>query len=156
MRVFLYISFLLTIAGCAYDADVLSGGMSEGEWCAADEGLPWSGCWREIRQINCETGEEFETDQKIGELRLKSDDGYSITWHPFETYTDYAGSYQVNEARRKITFDHDGRSGFDGIGTFQIRQNGDLELVDIWFGTFYTDSEQATLPGSCGYVFRRK
>jgi hypothetical protein len=142
--------------GCAASPKKHSGGMSSEEWCDKDEDVPWSGCWREIGQIDCETGVEFEPGETIGELRLRSDGSYSITWHPFESYTDYAGSYEVNEAQGMITLDHTNVSKFDGDGTYLIRENGDLELVDIWFGTFYPDSDAEAEVVSCGYVFRKK
>ena len=129
------------------------GKISMDDWCEIDEDMPWSGCWREIGQIDCETGDEFEADQPIGELRLTPESVYSVTWHPFEFYTDYAGSYKIKETEGTITFSQTDASGFDGEGFYLIRENGDLELIDIWFGSFYSDVSDDI---SCGYVFRSK
>jgi len=153
---FLLALFLLTIIGCAPGLKDDSGGISNEKWCDKDEDKPWSGCWREVRQIDCESEGEFEPAELIGELRLKSDGVYSITWHPFEYYTDYAGSYKVDEAQGSITFDHIDAPAFDGNGTFVIRESGDLVLTGIWFGSFYKDTDTAPQDISCGYVFHKK
>lgn len=136
IRTVFFAALLLTMIGCALDLNNQTGAIPKEKWCDNDEDIPWSGCWREIEQIDCETGDEFEPDETIGELRLKSDGSYSITWHPFKSYTDYAGSYKLNKAEDRITFDHTDTPGFDGNGFFLIREIGDLELIDIWFGTF--------------------
>lgn len=156
IRTVFFATLLFTMIGCELNPNNQTGAISKEKWCDNDEDKPWSGCWREIGQIDCETGDEFEPDQTIGELRLKSDGGYSITWHPFESYTDYAGAYKVNEAEGRITFDHIDATGFDGNGFYLIRDNGDLELTDIWFGTFNKDSDSGLEMVSCGYVFHKK
>lgn len=156
VRALILITVLLTIAGCASKPINHPNGISMEEWCARDSDMPWSGCWQEIRQIDCETGDEFEPDDTIGELRLKPDGRYSITWHPFETYTDYAGTYNINQVKGTIVFNHDNASGFDGDGFYSLRENGDLELIDIWFGSFYKDSGSGSAQVSCGYVFQKK
>ncbi len=154
--VYLLILILFIISGCASDINEQGGGKSMEKWCQRDEDLPWSGCWREIRHIDCETGDEIESEEAIGELRLKPDGGFSITWHPFEFYTDYTGSFKVNELEGSITFDKINTPGYDGEGFYLMRENGDLELIDIWFGSFYSESDPASKPIICGYVFRRK
>jgi hypothetical protein len=126
------------------------------EWCASDADLPWTGCWQENLQIDCESGDEFEPEDGIGELRLLPDGRYSITWHPFETFTDYAGTYTIDPAEGTISFNQSNESGFDGDGTYSIRENGDLELLNIWFGSFYKDSDSGSSKASCGYVFQKK
>jgi hypothetical protein len=150
----LHIAFFLTalllgLTGCGLNPK----NPSDEDWCAEDKNQPWTGCWREIQRLDCETGDEFKSDESIGELRLTPDGSYSITWHPFESYTDYAGSYEVNQEQATITFAPTQASGFDGGGTYKIRGNGDLELVDIWFGAFYQDSDSGQVKVSCGYVF---
>lgn len=156
IRNFLILSLLLAMMGC----DTISGshgtGISTEDWCDKDKNSPWSGCWREIKQIDCETGSEFEAEEEIGELRMKADGTYSITWHPFEHYTDFIGSYEVDETGGKITFSSNGKPGFDGDGFFLIREDGTLELREIWFGMFYDDTEVETLDIPCGYVFEGK
>jgi hypothetical protein len=156
IRPVIFASLLFTMISCAFNPNNQTGAISKEKWCDRDDDKLWSGCWSEIKQIECETGDEFEPEETIGELRLKSDGGYSITWHPFESYTDYAGSYVVNEAQGTITFDHMDAPGFDGNGFYLIRESGDLELTDIWFGSFYKDSDTELEDISCGYVFYKK
>ena len=145
---------LFALAGCTQESLNPSDAIDMQEWCASDADMPWTGCWQEIRQIDCETGDEFEPEDAIGELRLLPDGHYSITWHPFETFTDYAGTYTIDQAQGKIAFNYDNEPGFNNDGTYSIRENGDLELLDIWFGSFYKDSDSGSEKASCGYVFR--
>ncbi len=156
VKVFIFIMVLLTMAGCAAEPIQQFKEISMEDWCVEDANMPWSGCWQEIGQIDCESGAEFEADDAIGELRFLPDGRYSITWHPFETYTDYAGRYNISSAEGTIAFEHDEAAGFDGDGTYSLRENGDLELVDIWFGSFYEDPDTEPERASCGYVFRKK
>lgn len=156
LRIFMFIMVLLVISGCASELINQSNGIDTEEWCLEDGDMPWSGCWKEIRQIDCESGDIFEAEDKIGELRLLPNGRYSITWHPFETYTDYAGTYNINPAEGAIAFNHEDDAVFDGDGFYSFKENGDLELMDIWFGTFYKDSESDSEIVSCGYVFRKK
>jgi len=144
------------MAGCAAEPVSQSNGISMEDWCAEDADMRWSGCWKEIGQIDCDSGAEFEAEDAIGELRLLPNGSYSITWHPFETYTDYAGRYTIKPAEGTIAFEHDEAAGFDGDGTYSFRENGDLELSDIWFGSFYEDPDAGPVQASCGYVFRQK
>jgi len=156
IRACLLLMLLLFNAACASNLGKHDSDISKEEWCDRDETIPWTGCWRELQRIDCETGEEFESDESIGELRLRSDGRFSVTWHPFESYTDFAGSYVTNEIEGSITFDHIDSSGYDGEGLYYMRENGDLELIDIWFGFFYADSDSAPETIACGYVFRNK
>ena len=156
MKSILKIVSVLLLCGCQANSGINGGGISREEWCDKDIDYPWTGCWREIHQIDCETGEEFEAEEEIGELRMKADGTYSLTWHPFEHYTDYIGSYEVNENGGKIAFSSNGKQGFDGDGFFLIRENGDMELKEIWFGTFYEDTDIETVNIPCGYVFQSK
>ena len=156
IRPIIFILLHITLTGCAMDPNNPTNKISAEDWCGEDQDMPWSGCWKEIFQIECETGNEFESSETIGELRLLSDDRYSITWHPFEYYTDYAGSFKVNPAESTINIGHIDSPGFDGDGSYLIRENGDLELVDIWLGPFYKDSDSVPEVVSCGYVFRKK
>ena len=118
--------------------------------------MAWTGCWKEIYQIDCESGKEFESEEKIGELRLRADGIYSVTRRPFEHWVDYSGIYTVTETDGSIAFSPMDTSGFDGDGSYRVRENGDLELADIWFGIFDDspdpDSDWAAI--ACGYVFR--
>jgi len=145
---------LFSICACTPHVNIQSGGIADEKWCEKDEDMPWTGCWQEIKQIDCESGELFEADEKIGEFRLKPDGRYSITWHPFETYTDYKGTYKINSTQGTISFNHHDSTRFDGDGFYIIRENGDLELTDIWFGSFSPDSEIDPGRKNCGYVFQ--
>lgn len=93
LRVCVLLLLLFVMTGCISNVNKREGSVSKEEWCDKDEDMPWTGCWREVCRIECETGEDFESDESIGELRLKSDGHFSVTWHPFESYTDYVGSY---------------------------------------------------------------
>ena len=155
MRVFIVTMVISLIVGCASEPTEYISEISMKDWCIEDADMPWSGCWKEMKQIDCETGDEFESEDAIGELRLIPNGQYSITWQPFETYTDYIGKYNIDQVEGTISFEHDDLSGFDGEGFYTLRESGDLELIDIWFGSFYHDSDQGSEKVSCGYVFRK-
>jgi hypothetical protein len=124
------------------------------EWCGRDESMPWAGCWTEVAQLDCESGQELEPEEVIEEFRLASDRRYSVTWSPFERYVDYAGTYAVIEENGTIelTMGKNAPPDADGLGTFTITDQGELILSDIWLGT--RGQEDAT--PACGHIFRRK
>ena len=154
--VFILLILMFSLSGCGVISGKHGRGTFEEEWCNRDEEMPWSGCWREIARIDCITGEEFESDESISELRLRSDGRFSITWHPFESFTDFSGSYNINEIVGSITFEQIDRPGYDGEGFYLILDNEDMVLLDMWFGFFYKDASFQTEAAACGYVFRSK
>jgi hypothetical protein len=156
IKIISFVIIFIIIGGCSSIQNLNIGEISKDEWCKKDEDMPWSGCWREVGQLDCDTGDEFEPEEEIGELRLNPDGSYSITWHPFETYTDYAGKYTIDEANHTIAFNHPDSSKYDFSGFFMVRSNGDLILTDMWFGPFYKDLETSSVKASCGYVFQGK
>ena len=148
-------AILLSLFGCdQYPVDEY-GEIPMDEWCYRSSDMPWTGCWEEVAQLDCTTGDRLYREEMIGELRLKSDGGYSITRHPFEHFVDYTGTYEVN--RKQIVFSSIYTPGFDGEGTYSINEEGELLLQDVQFDVFATSetSDSDTSAISCGYVFNR-
>jgi hypothetical protein len=125
------------------------------EWCDQSSAMPWTGCWEEVAQIDCTTGELLYPEDKIGELRLKSDGVYSLTRHPFEHFVDYSATYKLDG--EQIVFETIDTQGFDGDGTYSITEEGELLLHDIQFDVYAaTEQQKSDTPAiSCGYLFRR-
>jgi hypothetical protein len=153
---------LLLAAACTTYPANEHGEISMDDWCDQDASLPWTGCWEEIGQIECDTGETFEAEDAIGELRLRADGGYSVTRHPFEHFVDFAGTYTVTQsasnAKRTIRFSPIDTPNFHGEGTLHSTETGDLFMTGVWFGVFESadgdDSDAAVIP--CGYLFEPK
>ncbi len=119
------------------------------------EAQPLVGFWRETRQIACEVDEEFTPQEPIGELRMDADGTFSVTWQPFEIYRDYWGTYEIDletgDLLLMVTGGNIEPAGFDGTGTFEIREDGSLVLRDIWLGA----PADGTSSPQCGHRFTR-
>jgi hypothetical protein len=140
--------------GCAAPPGNNHDGIDMEEWCNRDERLPWTGCWTEVAQIDCESGQEFEPEKAIGEFRLTSDGSFSVTWSPFEHFVDYAGPYKVREKSGAIelTMGDLAPANVKGQGSFTITDQGELILQGIWLGA----REQEAATEACGHRFRMK
>ena len=154
LNAFLFLLSALFLCGCGLDPGVGTGRMDMEEWCSRDERRPWTGCWIEVAQLDCESGQEFVPEPTIGELRLTSDGIFSVTWSPFETFVDYAGQYQVSEKNGAIelVMGTPAPPDAEGQGHFTITDQGELILERIWLGA----REQEYATKSCGYRFRMK
>jgi hypothetical protein len=124
------------------------------EWCSRDGKRPWTGCWTEVAQLDCESGQEFVPEEPIEEFRLTSAGIFSVTWSPFETFVDYAGQYEVSQKDGAIELAMGNRAPPDaeGQGHFTITDQGDLILEDIWLGA----RGQENVTRACGHKFRLK
>jgi len=115
---------------------------------------PLVGRWREIAWVDCESGEEMPPDDPIRELRFQADGTVTVTWHPIETYVDYQGDYQLSDAGAieiAINWSAYAPADFDGTGTVQLDEAGDLLLGDLWLGS----PRQARGLDGCGHRFER-
>lgn len=140
------------ISGCTALPGENDGGIDMEEWCGRDQSMPWTGCWKEVAQLDCETGQQIEPAEKIEEFRLTSDGTYSVTWSAFEFYVDYAGSYDIDEKNGTITLTMGSNAppDVDGQGNITITEGGELLLEDMWLGARYPDNATE----ACGHIFR--
>jgi hypothetical protein len=154
LNVLLLLLSVPSMCGCALDPGKGTGGMDMEEWCSKDETRPWTGCWIEVARLDCESGQEFEPQETIGEFRLTPDGRYSVTWTPFETFVDYAGQYQVSEedGTIELTVGDRAPAGVKGQGRFSITEQRDLLLEGIWLGARHQGSEME----ACGHRFRAR
>jgi hypothetical protein len=119
------------------------------------EGNPLFGIWREEAQLSCETDEEVVPEERIGELSFGANGKFSVTWHPFEVYKDYWGTYTFD--LNQGTLDLTGAEGsyvpedLDGSGSWFIDEDGRLVLRDIWLGSSHGGSGTVR----CGHRFIR-
>lgn len=119
------------------------------------EARPLVGLWRESKQVACGTGAESEPETTIGELRFGADGTFSVTWHPFEIFVDYWGTYEADRETGALTLTVTSGMAptpedFDGEGRFEVRDDGSLVLEGIWLGS--SPYRDASTP-ACGHVF---
>ena len=154
LNVFLLLLSVLFLCGCALGPGASTGEMDMEEWCGRNEKRPWTGCWTEVAQLDCASGQEFVPGEPIEEFRLTSDGIFSVTWSPFETFVDYAGQYEISEKDGTIELAMGDRAPPDaeGQGHFTITDQGDLILEDIWLGA----RGQENVARACGHKFRLK
>ena len=115
---------------------------------------PLLGRWHEIAWVNCATGQEVSPDDPIRELVFQSDGTVTVTWHPIETYVDYRGTYESSESgamKIVITWSAYAPGDFDGDGTYQIDDGGNLLLADMWLGS----PKQTQGLNGCGHRFEK-
>ena len=119
------------------------------------EANPLFGIWREEAQFSCETDEEVVPEERIGELSFGANGKLSVTWHPFEVYKDYWGTYTFD--LNQGTLDLAGAEGnyvpedLDGSGSWFIDEDGRLVLRDMWLGAPRGGSGIV----NCGHRFTR-
>ena len=154
LNALLFFLSLSLLCGCALAPGESTDGIDMDEWCSRDERMPWTGCWTEVAQLDCTSGQEFEPEKTIGEFRLTSDGIFSVTWSPFEHFVDYAGRYEVSEEDGAIELAMDDRAppDADGLGHFEIADQGELILENIWLGA----RAQENVTKACGHRFRMR
>jgi hypothetical protein len=118
---------------------------------------PWAGRWREVGRLPC-AGAKAAASARAGapelieELELYEDGTFSVTWHPFERYKDYWGTYRAarigGPLRLEVIGGNDVPEGLDLEGTLRL-DGGDLVLDGIFLG-----SKSQETPVVCGHRFR--
>jgi hypothetical protein len=112
---------------------------------------PLVGLWREEAQLACTTGAEVVPAQPIEEIVFNADGTFTVTWLPFEVYTDYWGVYEFDLARGTLELTVEGGNyvppEVDGSGRFALDAGGRLVLTEIWLG-----SPQGGGPTNCGHI----
>jgi len=120
-----------------------------------DEGNPLFGIWREDVQFTCGGGAERAPEDTINELFFRADGWTNVTWYPFEVYVDYWGPYTYNLGTGALSIEVTGGnyvpSDVDGVGSFEIDDQGRLLLHDMWLGT----PQGGSAPAACGHRFVR-
>jgi len=115
---------------------------------------PLIGAWSETNQIACVSQEELPPTEPIHELVFYADGRLTVTWHPFETYVDYWGTYvaaQDGTIELVVVGANYEPSDLDGLGTYSIDPKGDLLLRTMWLGS----PQKATAMANCGHRFTR-
>lgn len=120
---------------------------------------PIAGTWSQS-DVVCESGIDPVTRIPITpphvparELVLGANGRFSVTWQPFESYTDYWGTYAYDVETGRIEMSIEGGNQiprpFDGAGEAVI-VDGRLELRNVYLG------QPELLPplASCTYTFR--
>jgi hypothetical protein len=165
-------------AGGASTGGTGSGGASTGGagtggagGCISVQNGSEAGTWVEVAHIPCNGGAEHPPEFPIREFILEWGGGsnpgrFKVTWHPFETYIDYSGSYTlrlepaVRTPQSVISMTSEGGAYVpedrDAEGTIS-RCGEELVLRNMWLGT---DSDAIRRvpppPPECGHRFRRR
>ncbi|HET9768447.1 MAG TPA: hypothetical protein VFS60_16480 [Thermoanaerobaculia bacterium] len=118
---------------------------------------PWAGMWREVERVPCAGAKPAAVGVAaplIEELELNEDGTFAVTWHPFERYKDYWGTYTVDRKANAIRLTVDGGNfvpkGLDLAGTIAFPATGQMVLRDLYLGA---PSDAATVPAACGHRF---
>ncbi len=117
---------------------------------------PLVNIWREISQFDCDTEIESSPEEGINEIIFTPAGKFSVTWHPFEVYRDYWGTYTYDHDTGRLEMTIDGGnyipSDFDGDGTITVEADGTVLLEAIWLGTPNARDENPTpAPSGCGH-----
>jgi len=117
------------------------------------ESHPLVNIWKQKAIVLCSSGKKVIPDEPIRELIFWADGTFSVTWHPFETYKDYWGSYSYDKKKGRIRFkvEEGGHipADIDGEGYYAIRGTGELILKGIWLGS----KMEETKPDVCSMIF---
>jgi len=115
---------------------------------------PLAGIWHEVQVANCPLLPEGQTKDSIQELIFRADGTFSVTWQPFESYHDYAGTYTYRTQTRDLVLDVTGGNYVPSdlvlTGKGQLTDTGTLRVTGINFGTSKSGSRHNT---DCGTEF---
>jgi len=116
---------------------------------------PFVGRWKESSQLTCDTEQEILPEKQINEIVFTADGEYTVTWMPFEVYIDYWGNYTYDISTGAINLSINGGnyipSDFDGTGKYNLDQNNDIILNEIWLGS----PSNATKAANCGHLITK-
>ena len=116
------------------------------------------GTWRQVLTIGCDEPGEETPEVPVGELVFRSDGSFAVTWHPFESYQDYWGTYRFDEETGQLSLGVDDGNYVPLLshlrGTATLNDAGLLVLDEFWFGASpeATDPTELITP-TCGCVF---
>lgn len=115
---------------------------------------PLVGAWREDAQIACTDGALVPSSTPIGELVFRASGSLSVTWHPFEVYFDYGGTYQFDLQSGQFSFSPSEINylprQLSRQGQFRFDEQGRLILEGIWLGVPPDGQSQVI---GCGHRF---
>jgi hypothetical protein len=116
---------------------------------------PLVGRWRQDGFPVCKGEKPITVAEPIRELDINADGTFTVTWHPFETYVDYWGTYEHNVTSGAVRMKVDGGNfvpaDFNGEGRFSADAQGGLTLSQVWLGSRSARGK----PRSCAYQFKQ-
>ena len=116
---------------------------------------PLVGTWAQVGRTACgAAGAESAPADTIRELRFHRDGRFSVTWMPFESYTDYWGTYTHDAGSGRLLLVVAGGNSvpaeLDLDGRAEVGTGGVLRLAEMWLGSRTPGGEPF-----CGLRFRR-
>lgn len=116
---------------------------------------PLVGTWSQASETACAAPHvESPPEKPIRELRFRRNGRFSVTWIPFESYTDYWGTYTYDPGsgilRLRIEESNFLPEGLDLEGRAEVVGGDVLHLSDLWLGSRTPGAEQ-----TCGTAFHR-
>lgn len=117
---------------------------------------PLVGRWTEVARTPCGAGaEEPPGETPLRELIFHGNGSFSVTWTPFESYTDYWGTYTYEPRTGRLRFWVEGGNRLppqrDLDGRAMLEGEDELHLADLWLGSPSSSSRPA-----CGTTFQRQ
>lgn len=100
------------------------------------EGNPLAGMWRQEGTETARSNQVSRPFEYIEALLFRADGTFSVTWMPFECYTDYWGIYSFNKETGRLNL------GVQGGNYVPHNVDGDGEVV-------FHGSDRLTLKGIC-------
>lgn len=111
--------------------------------------------WTEEVQFACKTNAESVPKELLGELIFKPDGTFTVTWHPFETYVDYRGTYKLEASKPNLELSAVSVNYLpkdaDFAGGFSFDNQSRLILSDMWLGS---GPSKLDIP-ACGHRFKK-
>lgn len=117
---------------------------------------PLVGTWSHVGQAPCaDPHAASPPEEPIRELRFRGNGRFSVTWIPFESYTDYAGTYSYDPRsgllRLRVEQSNFLPADLDLEGRAELADGGILHLSDLWLGSRTPGAERA-----CRMTFHRQ
>ncbi|HEX2189180.1 MAG TPA: hypothetical protein VHG51_09805 [Longimicrobiaceae bacterium] len=117
---------------------------------------PLVGTWSQAGETPC-TGADSASPpaEPVRELRFRGDGRFGVTWVPFESYTDYWGTYDFDPAngvlRLRVEHGNFVPDDLDLEGRAELAGPGVLYLSEVWLGSRTPGAERA-----CRLTFHRR
>ena len=115
---------------------------------------PLVGMWEEKSQILCDGGERVP-EEPIEEIVFRADGTFAVTWHPFEVYHDYWGTYSYNPKTKEVSLVIDSGNYIPSVtdldGQVVAESAYLIRLESIFLGNFHPGGDSK---GVCGHVIQ--
>jgi hypothetical protein len=121
---------------------------------------PLVGTWRERAVLACRDNTETASSEGFEELVFRADGRFTLTWHPFEVYVDYWGTYTHSAVDGALQMRIEGGNYIpqttDLSGSAKVQDDGSIRLEGVYFGPPQATTREAAPERPCVYVLERR